>query len=186
MFFYPERSKQKPYTGEKREWNVAGYPVWHPALMLDLLTGVLIAPDWLDAVMEDDYTRFEVGRVGFGLCLILLCLMLLTLLLALDASAANWMQLVDLRGMTGLFLWSVGLGLVAAVAVIADQPVLFFISAMIAFFVGLVIGLLALLICEVWLRACYHWKRPWLGYLNVALLLFTHVTGLWLITSHAF
>jgi hypothetical protein len=166
------------------EWNPRRYPAWHPLLIWDLFLAAMLSPRRLNMLLSDEFTRTDIHRTGTWVCLTLLVIPLLLLLGALDFNVYKWVQLVDLPGLRGLFFWSLWLGSAAAAAVISDRPVLFFASAMIAFFVGLVVGLLALLLCEIWLRAAYKWGSAWLGYLNIALLLSSQAAGVLMIASY--
>lgn len=186
MMVVPQRGKHKFAGDAKPAWNTAGYPTWHPSLLLDLLIAALIYPGWLDALLSDEYTRHEISRSGKWLCLLLIGTPLLFLWAALDFNYGHWLLLVDVRGLTALFLWALTFGAAAALSVIAHQPVMFFLATMAAFFAGLVVGMLSLLVVEVWLRQCYKWRRPWLGRLNIVLLIVTQAAGLLMVRGYAF
>ncbi len=185
MFLVPQRHEQKTDSAGAASWNSDDHPAWHPTPLWDLFTGLVIFPQWLDELMQDEYTCHQISRTGQWLCLTLLVFPVLLLLIALDFNPAHWLLLTEMFDLIALFLWAFWFGAAAAVAVVTDHPLLFFLAAMMAFFLGMVVGLAAFLIVEIWLRQCYHWRHPWLGRLNLILLLVLPGIGVLLLSRYA-
>jgi hypothetical protein len=161
-----------------QDWNPDHLPPWHPTLQWQLLMWILFAPHKIVDVQQSEYMRIESNKTGTWLSLVFMLLPLGTLLLAFMLRGGALDLIIPIR-MFGVALLCTSMGLAITVAVVTERPFMAFMAFMLSFFGGVIVGMAAAIISEIWITTAYYQARPnWRGFITPVLLIAAHISGL--------